>query len=278
MKIKDDGFVLDLQGGVLEDNILIEASDVIVRNGTVRGEIRARAPMYGRVLEEWNKTPYWTEKIREAAPSRPRLFDLTIDGPGDTHQVYFGPGVTGGRVRNCKFVGRSKGPSVYLSMESGEHKFVSCKFNARLGAKREVIAIDGSKYNLIAECVFKRCWHGGIYIYRNSGENGTIRHQTPEWNVIRNNKFDLNKMALVRLGLSTLLPPEVPHGVIIGSRQGSRLNHNSLDDGYPWGSSASNLDHAKYNTVIDNQFRGDWLKRWVLDTDKNNTVKGNSTW
>ena len=276
MLIRDSGTVVDLRGKALKDNILIEGpvKDVVIKNGTVKGEIRFRARDYRQVVEEHNKTKHWTREVRKVAPQGAVLRDLTIEPKGKTHALYCGPGATGVKVVDCDFSGESRGPLVYLSMEGAYHTVLRCEFRGRTGARREVIAIDGCAESVIKDCRFLRCTQGGVYIYRNSGENGTIRHQEPRFNLIKDNRFDLSGMWL----RSSLLDSEVPYGVIIGSRQGDRTRHNDLDAGYPWGSSKNNRDFARQNTVIGNRFKGDWFKRWVHDNDRNNTVVNNKAW
>jgi hypothetical protein len=276
MLIRDSGTVVDLKGRTLKDNILVQGpvKDVVIQNGTLRGEIRFRASDYKKVLEEYNKTKHWTREVRKVAPQGAVLRDLVIEPSGDTHSLYCGPGTTGVRVVACEFKGESKGPLIYLSMEGAYHEVLRCEFRGKTGMRREIIAIDGCAESVIRGCKFLRCTQGGIYIYRNSGENGTIRHQEPRFNLIKDNRFDLRGMWL----RSSFLDSEVPHGVIVGSRQGSRTRHNDLDAGYPWGSSKDDRDFARQNTVIGNRFKGDWFKRWVCDNDKNNTVVDNKAW
>jgi parallel beta-helix repeat protein len=276
MIIKKSNQIIDLRGETYKGSILIRGavSNVTIENGTVEGEIRCRAESYRDVVERWNKTGEWTRAIREASPSYVTLRDLKVLGGEDVHQVYLGPGTTYVDIRKVRFVGRSAGPSLYMSMESGHHRVTNCVFNSRTGSKREVIAIDGSADNVIRNNLFRNCKWGGIYIYRNSGEHGTIRHQEPRRNLITRNRFDLRDMALVRLGLDL----DIPWGVKIGSRQGSRIRHNDLDAGHPWGSSASDLDFARENVVIRNQFKGDRWRRWVLDNDIDNEVANNEAW
>jgi parallel beta-helix repeat protein len=278
MNITASNTVIDLRGDTLKDDILIEGSveNTVIRNGTVQGEIRMRAANAKALVERWNRTPEWTERIRAAAPHRIRLENLTIDSNAKGHQVYAGPGTTRLTMLGCTLIGKSAGPALYLSMEGGEHAIKRCLFNTETGMRREVIAIDGSRDSLIQGCTFKRCTYGGIYIYRNSGEDGTIRHQRPTGNVITRNRFDLSGMWWFG-PLRDALLPEVPHGVILGSRQGG-ADYDNADKGHPWGSSADNRDFARGNTVEGNLFRGDWLNRWILDNDKGNTIKDNKEW
>lgn len=278
MKITSSNQTIDLGGETYKGDILVQGpvSGVVIRNGRVNGEIRCRASDYKALVEKWNKTGDWTKAVREAAPRGVTISNLVVNGMGASHQVYAGPGCSNIKVRKVRFTGQSLGPSVYLSMESEKNLVSGCSFEAVTGERREVMSIDGSARNLIENNRFLRCRWGGIYIYRNSGEHGQIRHQEPRFNVIQGNRFDLTGMWVARVGYGSK-GVEVPHGVIIGSRQGSKY-HSPDDAGYPWGSSADDRDFARENVVTGNLFRGDWLNRWVLDADKQNTVSGNKAW
>jgi parallel beta-helix repeat protein len=153
--------------------------------------------------------------------------------------LYLGPGVTGVAVRDCKFTGWTVSTVVYLDAESANNVLENCVFDVR--AAREVIAVDGSARNLIAGNRFERADFGGIYLYRNCGEGGTVRHQTPRENRIENNIFNLDGLR------------PVSYGIWLGSRQGRR-NYCEADAGYTFGSSADNRDFADDNIVTGNIF------------------------
>ena len=167
------------------------------------------------------------------------LEDLEIEAD---HRIplYLGPGVTGVTIRNCTFTGWSASTTVYLDAESGGNRIENCTFDVRAG--REVMALDGSATNTIVGNRFLRAGYGGIYLYRNCGEGGTVRHQTPQRNVIENNFFDLKDL---RPG---------SYGIWLGSRQGRR-SYCEDDAGYPFGSSVDNRDFADHNTLLGNVFR-----------------------
>ena len=107
--------------------------------------------------------------------------------------------------------------------------------------KKEVIAIDGSYKNIISHNTFERIDNGGIFLYRNCGEGGVIRHSTPSENLIIDNVFytsSKNKPA-----------------IFIGSRE--REAHTSFCDddiGYDYGSSKNDKDFACNNKIVSNQF------------------------
>jgi parallel beta-helix repeat protein len=252
----ESGRVIDLQGGWMNEGKLTELvirsqetekgwdapEKITVRNGKLRGSIRifglgvnGEAP---KVRESSHREGH-TERAQAAAPRGILLEDLEIEAD---HRIplYLGPGVTGVTIRNCTFTGWSASTTVYLDAESGGNRIEGCAFDVRSG--REVMAVDGSATNTIVGNRFFRVDYGGIYLYRNCGEGGTVRHQAPQGNVIENNFF---KMKDLRQG---------SYGVWLGSRQGRR-SYCEDDAGYPFGSSIDNRDFADQNTVRGNVFQ-----------------------
>ena len=254
--IGDNGRVIDLQGGWMNEGKLSELvicskesekgwdvpEKITIRNGRIRGSIR----IYGlgvngeaaKVRESSHHEGH-TARAQAAAPRAILLEDLKIEAD---HRIplYLGPGVTGVTVRNCTFTGWSASTTVYLDAESGGNRIEGCTFNVRSG--REVMALDGSATNTIIGNRFLQAGYGGIYLYRNCGEGGTVRHQTPQGNVIENNLFNIKDL---RSG---------SYGVWLGSRQGRR-SYCEDDAGYPFGSSIDNRDFADHNTVRGNIFQ-----------------------
>lgn len=252
----DNGRVIDLQGGWLNEGKLTEMvifskeaekgwdvpEKITIRNGRIRGSIR----IYGlgvngeaaKVRESSHREGH-TARAQSAAPRAILLEDLKIEAD---HRIplYLGPGVTGVTVRNCTFTGWSVSTAVYLDAESGGNRIEGCTFDMRSG--REVMAVDGSATNTIIGNRFLQLGYGGIYLYRNCGEGGTVRHQTPQGNVIENNFFNVKDL---RSG---------SYGIWLGSRQGRR-SYCEEDAGYPFGSSIDNRDFADHNTVRRNVFQ-----------------------
>ena len=252
----ENGRVIDLQGGWLNEGKLTEMvicskevekgwdvpERITIRNGSIRGSIRifglgvnGEAP---KVRESSHREGH-TARAQAAAPRVILLEDLQIEAD---HRIplYLGPGVTGVTVRNCTFTGWSTSTTVYLDAESGGNRIEGCTFDERSG--REVMAVDGSTTNTIVGNRFLQAGYGGIYLYRNCGEGGTVRHQTPHGNVIENNFFNLEDL---RSG---------SYGIWLGSRQGRR-SYCEDDAGYPFGSSIDNRDFADHNTVRGNVFQ-----------------------
>ena len=249
------GTVIDLQGGWFNEG---KATDIVIRslrkggswdvseritirNGRLRGGIRivglGRNGEAPRVRES-SVSEGHTERAQAAAPRQIVLENLQIEA---AHRIplYLGPGVTGVTVKDCTFTGWTVSTAVYLDAESAGNTIENCTFDVR--AAREVIAVDGSARNIIKGNLFVRAAFGGIYLYRNCGECGTVRHQTPRENRIDNNTFDL----------SGLRPRS--YGIWLGSRQ-ERRNYCEADAGHSFGSSADNRDFADDNMVTGNVF------------------------
>jgi hypothetical protein len=252
----ENGRVIDLQGGWLNEGKLTEIvicskeaekgwdvpERITIRNGRIRGSIRifglgvnGEAP---KVRESSHREGH-TSRAQAAAPRAILLEDLKIEAD---HRIplYLGPGVTGVTVRNCTFTGWSASTTVYLDAESGGNRIEGCTFDVRSG--REVMSVDGSATNKIVGNRFLQARYGGIYLYRNCGEGGTVRHQTPQGNVIENNFFNIKDL---RSG---------SYGIWLGSRQGRR-SYCEEDAGYPFGSSIDNRDFADHNILRGNIFQ-----------------------
>jgi hypothetical protein len=250
-----NGTVIDLRGGWFNEGKLSEIvirslrtregldgpERITIRNGRLRGSIRifglGRNGEAPRVRESSVREGH-TERAQAAAPRQIVLENLQIEAE---HRIplYLGPGVTRVTAKDCRFTGWTVSTVVYLDAESADNTIENCTFDVR--AAREVIAVDGSARNLIGGNRFLRAAFGGIYLYRNCGEGGTVRHQTPRENRIEGNTFDL----------SGLRPGS--YGIWLGSRQGRRT-YCEADAGYNFGSSADNRDFADDNTVTGNVF------------------------
>jgi hypothetical protein len=95
--------------------------------------------------------------------------------------------------------------------------------------------------------------NGGIYLYRNCGEGGTVRHQPPQNNFIAGNTIDNTG----------------GYGIWLGSRNGGRFYCND-DKGFPFGSSQDDGDFADNNTIRGNIFTNS--ARTIRDDGKTNSL------
>jgi hypothetical protein len=225
----NEGKVTELQ--ILADNITIKRCKV---NGSIRtiglghnGEapgVKASSTRLGH-----------TEKAQAAAPKNTVLYAVTITGHGRI-PLYLGPGTTRLTMYDSTIKGRSDSVALYLDAESGFNIIRNNTFDIA-SASREIIAMDGSANNHILTNTIKQAPSGGIYLYRNCGEGGTVRHQAPQNNLIAGNTIN-NASG---------------YGIWLGSRNGGRLYCRD-DAGFPFGSSKNDGDFADNNTIRDNTF------------------------
>jgi parallel beta-helix repeat protein len=129
---------------------------------------------------------------------------------------------------------------------------------------REVLAVDGSANNLIANNYFSGLEHGGIYLYRNCGEKGTVRHQPPQNNRIINNYFYYDRY----MGGNP--------SIFLASRNGNR-RYCGDDKGYPFGSSANDLDFATGNIVAQNQIGKLSVSKMIIQNATPNYILANES-
>lgn len=180
-----------------------------------------------------SRTAGHTQAAQAAAPTRIALNDVAFVGTGSI-PLYLGPGVTNFSLNGGRFGGRSDSTAIYLDAESAEATISNASFD--IATAREQIAIDGSARNRITNNRFVLKGRGGVFLYRNCGEDGVIRHQTPSNNTITDNVFT----------------GSTRQSVVVGSREGRRRYCNA-DRGWPFGSSVDDGDHATGNVVQRNR-------------------------
>jgi hypothetical protein len=240
------------QGKVTE--LQITASNVTIRRCKINGSIRTIG--LGRngeaaAVQESSIKPGHIARAQAAAPRNVALYGLTITGHGRT-PLYLGPGTTNLTLVDSTINGRSDSAAIYLDAESGSNIIRNNTINIT-SAPREIIAIDGSADNQILTNTIQQAPNGGIYLYRNCGEGGTVRHQAPQHNLIAGNTIDNTG----------------GYGIWLGSRNGGRF-YCSADDGYPFGSSKDNGDFADNNIVRGNIFTNS--ARTIRDDGKANNL------
>lgn len=192
-----------------------------------------------------------TANAQRNAPSGIELANVSIEAAG-TIPLYFGPGVTKSSLTNSTIRGKSAKTVIYLDAESAENVIAGNRFSIK--ADREMIAVDGSARNVISGNVFQNPEKGGVFVYRNCGEGGTIRHQEPRSNQIVDNRFVYRS--------SIVAYPAI------------WLNHRDVgkwyckvDPRYPFGSSLDPRDRAIDNVLAGNRFEGA-MSPMVLNTER----------
>ncbi len=140
----------------------------------------------GPAVRESSHSLGHTERAQAAAPRRISILGSTLTAYGRI-PLYLGPGVTHVTLRDSQIRGTSSATGLYLDAESAENVIADNDFDIRTG--REIVAVDGSARNRITGNRFALHGEGGVRLYRNCGEGGTVRHQTPSDNVITGNTF-----------------------------------------------------------------------------------------
>ena len=270
-KVTKSGSVIDCQGKefnggkITEIRVSSPIRNVTIKNCKLKGSIRVLGLGMNGEDENVKNSSYkagHTERAQAAAPSNVLLSNLTIEGV-QRIPLYLAPGVTKVTVENSKFIGNTLSTVIYLDAESAYNTISNNIFNVegnlslRQFRVREVIAVDGSAHNQIIGNIFEKAVGGGVYLYRNCGEGGTVRHQSPQYNVIENNNFNLTGLNWGN------------YGIWLGSRNGNR-NYCSADDGHKFGSSIYNGDFADFNMVKGNKFSGS--DATIQNDGKNNLI------
>ena len=249
------GMVIDAGGGWYNDGKLTELvirskktadgwerpEGIIIRNCRIRGSIRIMGMGRNGEATEVKKSSHTEghiQRAQSAAPTGILISGVEIEAAHGI-PLYLAPGVTKVTVEESKFTGWSVATGLYLDAESADNVIRNNTFTLKTG--REVIAIDGSAGNHLEGNRFQNPAFGGIYVYRNCGEGGTVRHQMPQGNVILDNHFATGMLGVLS------------YGIWLGSRNGHR-SYCEDDAGYPFGSSADNRDFADNNSLSGNIF------------------------
>ncbi len=242
--------------------------NVVIRDSTIHG----RALVWGmahlgegtefegvNLFKHSSRLEGHTGRVRAAAPSNITFENVKLIGTG-LIPLYVAPGCRGVKLLGSRVSGHARNAGVYLDAESIGNVI---KYNvmdiqldlpwygkatALLGYPpgSPMIAVDGSSHNVITDNKI-HARRGGIYIYRNCGEGECIRHATPSHNLIQDNEF-----------LDTTRWSRWRHPIVWeNSRKGKGFIPLTgwpcwCDEGYPFGSSQSNLDHAEHNVISGN--------------------------
>jgi hypothetical protein len=204
--------------------------------------------------------------------------------------VHFLSGVHHFTIENSEILGAFLGLTIHMPADGGWNVIKNNTITGQrksdawfweyIGKKREVISIDSSEHNRIVNNHFLDMPYGGIYLYRNCGERGDIRHRIPQYNQIINNVFDYSKgnqrVPTVFVGSrdgKTIAKAHFVNGIchLVGKECGGVKKYCHEDHGIngerftgndvrqPWdtetvrNSSESNSDWAQHNVIADNQ-------------------------
>jgi hypothetical protein len=216
-------------------------TDVTVKNCRVIGSVTIGAAMTKTAVRQSSYQRGHPRRMRSVAPKRITLDGLTITGRGRP-PLYIKVGVTYSRLVNSVLDGHAGDhPAIYLDAESSHNLLKNNTF--RTATSREVIAVDASSDNRIISNRFSNPINGGIFLYRNCGEDAIVRHTTPSFNQLINNVFTYAR---------ALRDPLHSSSIKLGSRNGNR-SYCDDDDEWNIGSGASDLDYARDNVLMQNQ-------------------------
>ncbi|WP_187277266.1 right-handed parallel beta-helix repeat-containing protein [Methylobacterium sp. WL103] len=213
-------------------------SGVMLRNCRILGHVRVWGMGLngqGAAVKASSHSLGHTERAQAAAPTEVTIRDSTITALGHI-PLYLAPGVTRFTLQGSTLDGRSGADAIYLDAESADNVIADNTIAVALG--REAIAVDGSARNRITGNRIATQGQGGVRLYRNCGEGGTVRHQTPSDNVVTGNTFTGDGLF-------------ASAAIVVNSRGGWRL-YCSQDSGYPFGSSLDNADGGTGNVVAPN--------------------------
>lgn len=216
------------------------AHDVTITGCVIKGAIRIWGlglnGQHGDVLASSHQAGH-TERARAAAPHRIAVHATTIVGDGRV-PLYLGPGVHDSSFVGLEISGGTGSLAVYFDAETTGNTLRGSHLHT--DSLREQLALDGSSGNTIIENRFSSITGGGIFLYRNCGEGGAVRHATPSGNVIMNNVFDFTGG---RIGAPA---------VWVAARRGNR-RYCGDDATHRFGSGLDDDDHATGNLVMQNQ-------------------------
>lgn len=256
-------------------NTWLRPNNITIKNCKIYGgvHIYGSAPNgEGPLLRTSSRSEGHSQRTKSKAPYDIHFSNIEITTKGRI-PLYLAPGVTKVTLENSKILGRSESVAMYLDAESAENVIKNNLISVET-SKREQIAVDGSARNVIVGNRFTRLNHGGIYLYRNCGEGGNIRHQAPNNNLIANNFFFYEKYH----GSNPAVHLASRTGFL--STLGTILNVGFCheDDGFDIGSSADDRDFAENNRVVFNQFREHSPSDFIKDSSSRpNTIKENFT-
>lgn len=221
----------------------------------------------------YSKNLNHTQFSQSVAPSNIIISNSSFNAI-DTIQIYLSPGVNNVTVKNSIIKGTSDGPAIYLDAESSNNRIVNNRILTDT-LDRELVSIDGSANNVISNNYFSSLNNGGIFIYRNCGLAGAVRHQTPSNNQITNNVFFYNYCTEL----------SCPPSIWVSSRNEGITHTRSYCNSdlgiFKTGitSSTNDNDNSQNNTITGNKIIKLNPKLMIRNTEFNydNIIKDNST-
>ncbi len=249
-----------------------QAHDIVIKNCHLYGAVSVGGTMSSQEVKQSSFTPGHTQKMQTTSPRNVKIMNLNISSVGEKPlrtMLFVGMGTTNLTLSDSTMSGSVQDTALYLDAETSGAVIERNVFSVHSN-RRELIAIDGSANNYIADNIFIYPSHGAIYIYRNCGENGIIRHQEPRRNRVVRNIFSFHK------GIEMIFPV-----IWVASREKlpngrSTKSWCDMDKGAPFGSSENDSDFAKDNSLVDNHFVNTTRSAAVVVDDPDNVVSGST--
>lgn len=272
--IRQSGTTLDCQGAIIDGQNKVRTGLRIVSDGktplhdvTVKNCHFKNFKTSGvRIYWQGNDTlklKYSTEERYRLAPQRITLLNITAEDTAMS-AVYVDDYVSDVLIDGLTSR-RAGGTGLYLEHHSRRTTVQNSLFEKngfRQGRGiREGLAIDSSMDNVIRNNIFKGNAKGGVFLYKNCGEQfsagkSVLRTDYASRNLIEGNAFI-----------------DMPRGVWIASRQSRNLSKWDCGDTPLDDSKTYYEDFARYNTVKANRFCG--VADPVVVEDNHNTVTDN---
>lgn len=247
------GIEIDSKGKKLE-NITIENCNILntkfqgIYIGW-KGSDKAKLDLVGK------------DNISSFTPSNITIKNTKILNPGSSG-IYIDDYVSHVLMDNISII-NAPAMAIYFEFHSHNNKLTNSEIigNGKIH-KREAISIDSSQENFIHNNNFEDNPYGTIFLYQNCSEHLNIdpkqvkRELPSNKNIISNNTIKNTKV-----------------GIWIASRQSMNLINARCGNGY-YAEDKYTLDHAEYNTVLENKIEN--AEYGILVEDDNNKIIGNN--
>lgn len=272
LRISDGNTTLDCNGskfignGINKIGLLIDSRGEVLSNVTIKNCIFEGFESSGiRVSWEEVDSQKGDDKktIYQRTPKRIYIENVEVRNNGGVG-IYIDDYVTEAVIKSSKVIG-SGGAGIYLEHSSKNNKVIgnlisNNGFKKDKKTRREGVAIDSSAHNEVTGNIFFGNAAGGVFLYKNCGENFRSGRQVIRW---QHSNFNLIKKNI-------FVDEEV--GVWLASRQNKKLEN--WDCGDPKNANGNYDDFADNNTVEDNEFCR--VKRPIVDEGTNNHAEMSS--
>lgn len=171
----------------------VQTKNITIKNGTIRGATTfVNHTVSLEYLKLSSRSLGHTARMQAVAPKNINFSNINFISNG-VDVLYLTQGSTYVTIQNSTFKGTISGVAIYLDAESGFNTIKYNNFKNMTSSQREIIAVDGSANNFITYNQLQRTdISGGIFLYRNCGEAGVVRHQPPQYNTISYNTIYTN--------------------------------------------------------------------------------------